>query len=266
MSRRALVCLAMLAAIAPAAASCSSPPALASAKTVLHITYWPHGQDAGHARRWRLTCRPTGGTHPAARLACHEASIATQTNCVRPRDPACRPRCGERLPLRCAAASAATRSTERSTRGATRPSSIYPGFSPALLPPGGSIAGRRTDARPCPLVCSRRRLGISTVALGHDSAGKPKTATTSTTDTTEAAPTALGFCPAAKTTSSGGTPRRAGPAGCRPLPKISPAPASARWSSSGRSNGCWRPLRRPPDLGRQARRVRAHRSRCSRGT
>ena len=64
-------------------------------------------------------------------------------------------------------------------------------------------------------------LGISTVALGHDSAGKPKTATTSTTDTTEAAPTALGFCPAAKTTSSGGTPRRAGPAGCRPLPKIS---------------------------------------------
>ncbi len=50
----------------------------ASSKTpwaALTIRYWPHGQGNGGERLWTLTCRPTGGNHPAAAKACAELTV-----------------------------------------------------------------------------------------------------------------------------------------------------------------------------------------------
>ena len=41
-----------------------------SAGSQLTIRVWPNGKGAGHARRWTLTCHPTGGTLPDPVRAC----------------------------------------------------------------------------------------------------------------------------------------------------------------------------------------------------
>ena len=42
----------------------------AAPATVLELTVWPEGQDAGGAESWTLECDPAGGTHPAPDAAC----------------------------------------------------------------------------------------------------------------------------------------------------------------------------------------------------
>ena len=41
-------------------------------QTVLQMTAWPNGKDAGGARKWRLHCELAGGTHPTPEKACAE--------------------------------------------------------------------------------------------------------------------------------------------------------------------------------------------------
>jgi hypothetical protein len=57
--------------VALLAAGCGSSTA-AAARTRLDVTYWAHGKASGHAQKWRLNCRPSGGTHPHPRTACRE--------------------------------------------------------------------------------------------------------------------------------------------------------------------------------------------------
>ena len=63
--------------------------ATAHATTVpaaLKVTYWPHGRAAA-ATVWKLKCNPTGGTHPARRLACD--TLARHPADLRPATRAC---------------------------------------------------------------------------------------------------------------------------------------------------------------------------------
>jgi hypothetical protein len=39
-------------------------------QTVLNITAWPNGKDAGRKRQWKLYCELSGGTLPAPERAC----------------------------------------------------------------------------------------------------------------------------------------------------------------------------------------------------
>jgi hypothetical protein len=39
-------------------------------QTVLQITAWPNGKDAGAGREWKLNCERAGGTHPDPESAC----------------------------------------------------------------------------------------------------------------------------------------------------------------------------------------------------
>jgi hypothetical protein len=69
----AVVRIGTLAVIACAAATgCASARSPARHPgTSLTITYLPHGTASG-IRRWHLTCRPAGGTHPHPSRACGE--------------------------------------------------------------------------------------------------------------------------------------------------------------------------------------------------
>jgi hypothetical protein len=65
----------------------TTAPADANANYRLTITF----QKSASAKpvTWQLTCRPAGGTHPAAKLACQEIRVATEPFVKPPKLEAC---------------------------------------------------------------------------------------------------------------------------------------------------------------------------------
>jgi Subtilisin inhibitor-like len=58
-------------------------------QTVLEITAWPSGKNAGRSRQWKLYCERAGGTLPAPERACQKLFALEDPFAVTPPDAAC---------------------------------------------------------------------------------------------------------------------------------------------------------------------------------
>ena len=58
-------------------------------QTVLSITAWPNGKDAGGKREWKLYCDRSGGTLPAPEAACEHLGNFDEPFAPTPKDTMC---------------------------------------------------------------------------------------------------------------------------------------------------------------------------------
>ena len=85
---RVAALIALLAAVG-CGADTSAPAAGPSGTTELRITYWPQGRAAGPAKKWTLSCEPTGGTLSQAASACRKLGAMRNPFAPIPRDAIC---------------------------------------------------------------------------------------------------------------------------------------------------------------------------------